>query len=76
VLCGVEQHHYGRWHKDEKEDVLFSCRRCQENPYMLNQTVNQRLIGYPVKRDMPGLKGPEVQALCARGEKWLAGEPL
>jgi len=43
---------------------------------MLNQTVNQRSIGYPVKRDMPGLKGPEVQALYARGEKWLAGEPL
>ncbi len=36
----------------------------------------QRSIGYPVKRDMPGLKGPEVQALYARGEKWLAGEPL
>lgn len=33
-------------------------------------------IGYPIKPDMPGLKGPEVEALYARGRKWLAGGPL
>ncbi|MFO1413470.1 MAG: nuclear transport factor 2 family protein [Burkholderiales bacterium] len=33
-------------------------------------------IGYAVKRDMPGLKGPEVEALYARGRRWLAGGPL
>ena len=33
-------------------------------------------LGYPVKKDMPGLKGPEVEALYARGRRWLAGEPL
>ncbi len=33
-------------------------------------------IGYTVKRDMPGLKGPEVEALYARGQRWLAGEAL
>jgi hypothetical protein len=33
-------------------------------------------IGYPVKKDMPGLKGPEVEALYARGRRWLAGQPL
>jgi hypothetical protein len=33
----------------------------------------QSRIGYPVKRDMPGLKGPEVEALYARGAKWLEG---
>jgi hypothetical protein len=32
-------------------------------------------IGYKVKRDMPGLRGPEVEALYARGKKWLTGEP-
>ncbi len=32
-------------------------------------------IGYEVKRDMPGLKGPEVEALYARGRTWLAGGP-
>jgi hypothetical protein len=29
--------------------------------------------GYPVKTDMPGLRGPEVEALYARGAGWLAG---
>lgn len=36
----------------------------------------QTQIGYAVKVDMPGLKGPEVQALYARGAAWLAGKPL
>lgn len=30
--------------------------------------------GYPVKPGMPGLRGPEVEALYARGAAWLAGE--
>jgi hypothetical protein len=34
----------------------------------------QTRIGYKVKRTMPGLDGPEVEALYARGAKWLAGE--
>jgi hypothetical protein len=33
-------------------------------------------IGYPVKRDMPGLVGPEVEALYADGVTWLAGAEL
>ncbi|BCH25651.1 hypothetical protein MesoLjLc_55760 [Mesorhizobium sp. L-8-10] len=32
-------------------------------------------IGYTVKRDMPGLIGPEVEALYARGRGWLEGGP-
>jgi hypothetical protein len=36
----------------------------------------QTRIGYKVKPDMPGLTGPEVEALYARGRGWLAGEPL
>ena len=36
----------------------------------------QTRIGYPVKRDMPGLKGLEVEALYRRGAAWLAGEGL
>ena len=35
----------------------------------------QQGLGYDVKRDMPGLVGPEVQALYAQGEAWLQGEP-
>jgi hypothetical protein len=33
----------------------------------------QTRIGYEVKQDMPGLKGPEVEALYARGKSWLDG---
>jgi hypothetical protein len=33
-------------------------------------------IGYAVKRDMPGLQGPEVEALYRSGAAWLNGEPL
>jgi hypothetical protein len=29
--------------------------------------------GLPVKRNMPGLRGPEVEALYARGKAWLGG---
>src|SRR3954469_13370874 len=36
----------------------------------------QTAIGYRVKPDMPGLMGPEVQALYARGAGWLAGGGL
>jgi hypothetical protein len=35
----------------------------------------QTQIGYAVKTDMPGLQGPEVEALYARGARWLAGGP-
>lgn len=33
----------------------------------------QHNIGYEVKRDMPGLVGPEVEDLYARGARWLEG---
>ena len=32
----------------------------------------QTAIGYDVKRDMPGLTGPEVEDLYARGAAWLS----
>ena len=35
----------------------------------------QTNIGYQVKMDMPGLTGPEVEALYRRGGAWLAGGP-
>jgi len=33
----------------------------------------QTKLGFSVKRDMPTLKGPEVQRLYARGAAWLSG---
>ncbi len=35
----------------------------------------QSRIGFKIKTDMPGLKGPAVEALYARGAKWLQGAP-
>jgi hypothetical protein len=35
----------------------------------------QTRIGFDVKRDMPGLAGPQVEALYERGGRWLAGGP-
>jgi hypothetical protein len=36
----------------------------------------QSRIGYKVKTDMPGIDGPELDKLYARGAAWLKGEPL
>ncbi len=36
----------------------------------------QTRIGYKVKPDMPGLDGPELEALYERGKNWLKGEKL
>jgi hypothetical protein len=36
----------------------------------------QSRIGYQVKRDMPGLDGPELEALYAKGAAWLKGRKL
>jgi hypothetical protein len=36
----------------------------------------QTRIGYPVKDDMPGLQGQEVERLYRSGAAWLNGEPL
>jgi len=36
----------------------------------------QNRVGYPVKPDMPGVRGAEVERLYQRGAAWLAGEPV
>jgi hypothetical protein len=36
----------------------------------------QSRIGYKVKPDMPGIDGPELEALYARGTRWLGGGAL
>jgi hypothetical protein len=33
----------------------------------------QAALGYDVKTDMPGLDGPEVEALYRDGATWLSG---
>jgi len=36
----------------------------------------QSKIGYKVKTDMPGLEGPDLDALYAQGARWLAGQTI
>jgi hypothetical protein len=36
----------------------------------------QTKAGFEVKRDMPGARGPEMEALIERGRRWLAGEAV
>jgi hypothetical protein len=36
----------------------------------------QTRIGYDVKRDMPGLTGPQLERLYGRGRTWLGGGEL
>ncbi len=36
----------------------------------------QAKVGYKVKTDMPGIDGPELEKLYARGARWLKGEAL
>jgi hypothetical protein len=36
----------------------------------------QSKIGYKVKPDMPGIEGAELDALYARGARWLDGGAL
>jgi len=36
----------------------------------------QTKIGYKVKEDLPGIRGPQVEALYALGAAWLEGKPL
>ena len=36
----------------------------------------QTRMGFPVKRSLPGVRGPEVEAVYQRGAAWLNGAPL
>jgi hypothetical protein len=36
----------------------------------------QTKAGFTLKKDMPGLRGPEAAALYAHGANWLAGHPV
>jgi SnoaL-like domain len=82
----------GRWgivlrqpiYEKDRIDPVDPTARLELNPELLNAfpvgyrhlAYLQSRIGYAVKRDMPGLKGPEVEALYARGRRWLAGDTL
>lgn len=82
----------GRWglvlrqpiYEKDRADPVDPAARLELDPELLARFPDgyrhlayvQTQIGYAVKDDMPGLTGPAVEALYARGAAWLAGRPL
>ena len=82
----------GRWgfvlrqpiYEKDRMDVLDPTQTVKLDPAILQAfpvgyrhlAYLQSQIGYPVKKDMPGLQGPEVEKLYADGADWLAGKAL
>ena len=80
----------GRWaiverqpiYEKDRLDPLDPAKMPKFDPEVFNSIPSgYRHLGYiqvkrglPVKRNMPGLRGPEVEALYARGKAWLAGQ--
>jgi SnoaL-like domain len=79
----------GRWgivlrqpiYEKDRMDPVDPAARLQLDPATLARfpagyrhlAYLQAGLGYRVKPDMPGLTGPEVEALYQRGTRWLAG---
>ena len=62
---------------DPAEKLVIDQKKLGEFPQGYRHLAYiQTQIGYKVKRDMPQLTGPEVEALYARGKAWLDGAPL
>ncbi len=82
----------GRWgivlrqpiYEKDRLDPVDPAAKLVLDPQLLSQFPEgyrhlaylQAKAGFAVKRDMPGLKGAEVERLYARGAAWLAGRPL
>jgi hypothetical protein len=82
----------GRWgivlrqpiYEKDRIDPVSPSARLELDPELLGRFPEgyrhlayiQTRIGYTVKPDMPGLKGPEVEQLYQRGARWLDGGSL
>ena len=82
----------GRWgmvlrqpiYEKDRMDPVSPSAKLELDPSLLGRFPDgyrhlaymQTRIGYTVKPDMPGLKGPEVARLYRRGDAWLAGGDL
>lgn len=68
----------------DRIDVLDPSAKLKLDPKLLAQYPEgyrhlaylQVKNGFKVKRDLPGLEGPELDALYAKGEAWLKGKKL
>ena len=71
-------------YEKDRMDPVSPSARLELDPALLAQYPEgyrhlaylQSQIGYRIKANMPGLKGPEVEALYARGARWLQGGSL
>jgi hypothetical protein len=71
-------------YEKDRLDPLDPAARLELDPDLLERfpvgyrhlAYVQSTIGFDVKRDMPGLTGPEVERLYGEGRSWLAGEPI
>jgi hypothetical protein len=86
------ENHEGRWkvllrqpiYEKDRMDPIAPDAKLSLDPELLARFPEgyrhlaylQTRIGYAVKPDMPGLKGPEVERLYADGRSWLSGAPL
>lgn len=79
----------GRWgivrrqpiYEKDRLDVIDPAARLELDPARLasfpigyrHLGYAQEAIGYRVMRELPGLRGPQIEALYAEGTAWLAG---
>ena len=91
-FCDFWEKRAGRWglvlrqpiYEKDRMDPVDPAARLQLDPALLAKFPEgyrhlaylQTQIDYKIKLDMPGLTGPELEALYARGEAWLNGAPL
>ena len=91
-FCDFFEKREGRWgivlrqptYEKDRMDPVYPAARLTLDPTLLARFPEgyrhlaylQTQIGFKVKPDMPGLKGPEVDALYAKGRAWLEGKPL
>jgi hypothetical protein len=82
----------GRWglvfrqpiYEKDRIDPVDTSERLELDQKLLNSfpvgyrhlAYLQTKIGYKITGARPGLKGPEVEVLYAKGKRWLAGGPL
>jgi hypothetical protein len=91
-FCDFLERRAGRWgivlrqpiYEKDRLDPVDPAARLELDPELLARfppgyrhlAYLQTQNGFTVKADMPGLTGPEVEALYARGAAWLRGERL
>jgi hypothetical protein len=72
------------FYEKDRMDPVDPSKTVQLDPKVLDQfpvgyrhlAYLQSSLGFKVKTDMPGLRGPDADALYALGKKWLSGGAL